>query len=68
MPPLGEPLAGWVATQVALQDLVVRAALEHDPDLAYQAVVEDPCSPADEAACRDMFDELMGLQAAELPF
>ena len=68
MPPLGEPLAGWVGTQVALQDLVVRAALERDPDLAYQAVVADPCSPADEAACRALFDELLELQAPELPF
>ncbi len=68
MPPLGEPLSGWVATQVELQDLVVRAALEHDPDLAYRAVVEDPCSPADESACRALFDELVELQADELPF
>ena len=52
MPPLGEPLAGWVATQVELQDLVVSAALERDPDLAFQALREDPNSPPDEASCR----------------
>jgi alpha-galactosidase len=68
MPPLGEPLAGWVAAQIHVQDLVVRAALDHDPDLAYQAVRDDPCSPPDEASCRRMFDELMALQAPQLPF
>ena len=50
------------------QDLVVEAAITGDPDLALQAVVEDPCSPPDEAACRAMFDELRALQAAHLPF
>ena len=68
MPPLGDPLAGWVATQVALQDLVVDAALQRDPELAYRAVREDPCSPADEASCRKLFDELRSLQAEHLPF
>jgi alpha-galactosidase len=68
MPPLGEPLAGWVGTQVALQDLVVDAALNADPDLAYQAVRDDPCSPPDEASCRRLFDELMSVQADLLPF
>lgn len=68
MPPLGEPLAGWVRTQVALQDLVVDAALQRDPDLAFQAVREDPCSPPDEASCRKIFDELRTLQADKLPF
>lgn len=68
MPPLGKPLAGWVNTQVALQDLVVDAALQRDPDLAFRAVLEDPCSPPDPAACRRMFDELHTLQADKLPF
>jgi alpha-galactosidase len=68
MPPLGEPLAGWVHTQTSLMDLVVESALTQDPDLALQAVVEDPCSPPDEVACRAMFDELRTLQAAHLPF
>jgi len=68
MPPLGEPLAGWIATQIRLQDLVVRSALTGDPELALQAVIEDPCSPPDEQACRKMFDELRSLQAEHLPF
>lgn len=68
MPPLGEPLAGWIAAQTHLQDLVVEAALNGDRDLAWRAVLEDPCSPSDEAACRAIFDELYELQAAELPF
>lgn len=68
MPPLGEPLAGWIATQVALQDLVVESAITGDPDLALRAVVEDPCSPPDREACRRMFDELRTLQAEQLPF
>jgi alpha-galactosidase len=68
MPPLGEPLAGWVTTQTKLMDLVVESALTANPDLALKAVIEDPCSPPDEAACRAMFDELRTLQAAKLPF
>jgi alpha-galactosidase len=68
MAPIQEPIAGHIATQVALQDLIVRSALTGDRDLALQAVLEDPASPPDEAACRAMFDELARLQAAELPF
>ena len=68
MPALGEPLAGWVRTQTELQDLVVESALQGDPELALQAVIRDPNSPADERACRAMFDELMALQAPALPF
>lgn len=68
MPPLGEPLAGWVGTQVAIQDLVVESALRGDPDLAFEAVRDDPCSPPDEASCRKMFDELRALQGDLLPF
>lgn len=68
MPPLGEPVAAWINTQTALMDLIVESALTGNPDLALQAVIEDPCSPADESACRSMFDELRSLQAAHLPF
>jgi alpha-galactosidase len=68
MPALGDPLAGWIGTQTRLQDLVVESAITGNPDLALQAVIEDPCSPPDEAACRAMFDELRSLQAAHLPF
>jgi alpha-galactosidase len=49
-------------------DLVVESALSGDPEPALQAVIEDPCSPPDEAACRAMFDELRSLQAEHLPF
>jgi alpha-galactosidase len=68
MPPLGEPLAGWTATQTALQDLLVEATVTGDRELALRALVEDPLSPANEAACRAMFDELCELQADVLPF
>ncbi len=68
MPPIVEPIAGYIATQVELQDLIVESALSGDPDLALEALIADPHSPPDEQACRAMFDELMGLQAAELPF
>ena len=68
MPPLGEPLAGWVDTQTGLQDLVVESAITGDPDLALQAVVEDPCSPPTRLRAGAMFDELRSLQAAHLPF
>ncbi len=68
MAPLGEPLAGWVATQTAIQDLVVEAALTGDPEIAFEAVRADPTSPPDPDACRRMFDELRTLQADQLPF
>jgi alpha-galactosidase len=68
MPPIAEPIAGHIAVQVRLQELVVQAALTGDRALALRAVVEDPASPADPAACRALFDELCRLQAADLPF
>ncbi len=68
MPPIAEPIDEYIATQVALQDLVVQAALSGDRELALRAVIEDPCSPPDEASCRAMFDELCELQAEHLPF
>ena len=68
MPPIVEPIAGHIATQVDLQNLIVRAALEGNKELALQAVLQDPASPGDEAACRAMFDEMLQLQAPELPF
>ena len=58
----------YIATQVALQDLIVKSALTGDTEPALQAVIQDPTSPTDEAACRAMFDEMTELQAAELPF
>jgi alpha-galactosidase len=68
MPPIVEPIAGYIAKQIELQNLIVRSALTGDKDLALQAVIEDPASPRDEAACRAMFDELVERQARELPF
>jgi alpha-galactosidase len=68
MPPIAEPIAGHIATQVALQDLIVQSALTGDRDFALRALIEDPASPPDEAACRALFDEMTRLQAAELPF
>ena len=68
MPPIAEPIAGYIATQVALQDLIVRAALDHDRDLALEALINDPASPSDAVACRTMFDEMAALQSELLPF
>ena len=68
MPALGEPLAGWTATQIELQNLLVDATLTADRDLALRALIDDPLSPPDEAACRAMFDELCEVQADLLPF
>ena len=55
-------------TQIELQDLVVKAAIKGDPALAFDALRRDPLSPADEASCRKIFDELMVVQADSLPF
>jgi alpha-galactosidase len=67
MPPLGEPLAGWIKVQTDLQDLVVWAAIEGDPELAWQAFRDDPNAPPDEAEARKAFVELRDLQADLLP-
>ncbi|MCB9372788.1 MAG: hypothetical protein H6518_08380 [Microthrixaceae bacterium] len=66
--PVGEPLAGWIAPQIELQELLVEATVTGDRDLAFRALVEDPLTPDDPAACRAMFDELCELQAEQLPF
>ena len=68
MPPVIEPLAGFMRTQIELQELVVEAAIKGDPALAFDALRRDPLSPTDEASCRKIFDELMVLQADSLPF
>ncbi len=67
MPALGQPLAGWIKTQTDLQDLIVRAAIEGDADLAWQAFRDDPNAPPVEADARAAFDELRRLQADLLP-
>jgi alpha-galactosidase len=68
MPSIAPPLDEHIAVQVALQDLIVESALTGDPDLALQALLEDPAAPPDEADCRELFDEMAELQAAALPF
>lgn len=68
MPPILEPLAEFMKTQIELQDLVVKAALTGDPAPAFEAVLRDPLSPRDEASCRALFDELATVQAGALPF
>jgi alpha-galactosidase len=68
MPPIHEPLAEFMRTQIELQDLVVKAAVNGDPAPAFEALCRDPLSPTDEGSCRKMFDELMALQADALPF
>jgi alpha-galactosidase len=68
MPPIAEPIAGHIAVQVPLQEKIVASALTGNPDLALEALIEDPASPRDESACRAMFNELRDLQAEQLPF
>ena len=68
VPPMQDDLAAMMQTQIEIQDLVVRSALEKDPDLAFQAIVMDPLSPPDETQCRRMFDEMMDTQKHLLPF
>ena len=68
MPVVGEPLSRWIGTQAALQDKIVDAAINQDPELALEAIEADPLSPPDRAACRAMFDEMRALQADHLPF
>jgi len=68
VPPIIEPLAEFMRTQIELQELVVQAALKGDPAPAFEALCRDPLSPSDEASCRRMFDELARVQADALPF
>jgi alpha-galactosidase len=67
MPPLGEPLAGWIQVQTDLMDTIVRAALDGDADLAWEAFRDDPNAPRDHDSARLAFDELRRLQADLLP-
>jgi alpha-galactosidase len=68
MPPILEPLAEFMRTQIELQELVVQSALTGDPKPAFEALRRDPLSPSDEASCRAIFDELSAAQADVLPF
>jgi alpha-galactosidase len=68
VPPILEPLAGFMRTQIELQQLIVEAAVTGDPELAFEALRRDPLSPSDPASCRTIFDQLMSVQAEALPF
>jgi alpha-galactosidase len=68
VPPVLEPLAEFMRTQIELQELVVRSALTGDPEPAFEALRRDPLSPSDESSCRAIFDELATAQAGALPF
>ena len=68
VPPVQDDLAAFIRTQIVIQDLVVRAVLEKNPDHAFQALVMDPLAPPDESSCRKMFDEMMKLQKPYYPF
>ena len=63
-----KPLEPWLAKVDALKSNADLPKLVSELHARFRAVVEDPCSPADESACRALFDELVELQAAELPF
>ena len=68
VPPVQSDLADLMRVQVDIQDLVVRAALEKDPDLAWQALLMDPLAPPDQDSCKKMFDEMRVAQKQYLPF
>ncbi len=68
VPARGHDLAHQVNGDLSLDVWKQALRLSGNPDLALQAVIEDPCSPPDDGACRAMFDELRSLQAAHLPF
>ncbi len=56
-----------IARHVANQELIVNAALAHDKDLAFQAVLNDPANrlPADETW--EMFNEMLSASREFLP-
>jgi len=68
MPPVAEPIAEHIEAQLPLQDWIVESALTGDPEPALRALIEDPTSPADEDRCKALFDEMLRLQAADLPY
>jgi alpha-galactosidase len=65
--PLPEGLVALLGQQVRIQDLVVRAAVEHDRDLALQALLLDPVSGGDLPEAEAMLDELLIAHAELLP-
>jgi len=68
VPPVHEPLAEIMRLQYRLQDMIVDSVLKKDPELAFEALVEDPLSPPSREDCRKLFDEMLGLQRDLLPF
>lgn len=68
VPPVHEPLAELMRVQIALQDKIVDSAIKRDPELAFQALKDDPLAPPSEEQCRKMFNKMMRLQRKQLPF
>ncbi len=60
-------LAPWVARHSACQELIVEAALNRRPDLAFQAVYGDPVSQLTPDAAREMFHRLLAIGREFLP-
>lgn len=68
VPPIEEPIADFMRKQIEIQNLVVDAALNKDPNIAFDALLADPLSPPDKADCRRLFDNMYEMQKEHLPF
>jgi alpha-galactosidase len=68
VPAIDEPLAELMRVQIKLQEMIVDSVLKRDPELAFEALAADPLAPPSREACRNMFDEMSGLQRDQLPF
>ena len=66
VPPLPEGIAALCKRQIAIQELVVEAALTGGREVALQALVLDPVVPDLETA-RTILDELLTVHASYLP-
>jgi alpha-galactosidase len=64
LPPGLVPL---IAQHVANQELIVEAALQRDPQLAFQAVFNDPSSHLPIDSAWEMFNRLMQASRNDLP-
>jgi len=65
--PLPDGLVALFDQQVRIQDLVVRAAVERDRNLALQALLLDPVSGGDLGQARGMLEDLLAAHAELLP-
>jgi len=65
--PLPEGLLTLVRRIVDVQALTLEAALERDPDLAFQALLADPLNRIAPDRAREMFEELLRANHAMLP-